>query len=329
MKYLLFIPFGLCGVLLSPQLQAQSKTDKNKEETIVIEDSKGNGNTTIEIRNGEIFIDGKKVADQDGNQDGDVKIVRKKKVIINGKELNDEEAEQFEFPFDGIDNASNRPMLGVTTKPSVNNDGAEVISVVPNSPASKLELKEGDVITKVNDKLVQNPKDLVDAIGQFKPGERVSITFERNNKMLIKEVTLSGRKDVTVMQRSFPMDEEFFRQFNFMTPDMNGNILKEYDFNGPMRSNSPKIGVSVEDRADGEGVQVNDVNAESSAEKAGIKKDDVIVNYDNQEIGNVDDLMDAIAKSQQRSEVQVEVKRNGQKKTLTMKVPKQLKKREL
>ncbi|MFZ4751803.1 MAG: PDZ domain-containing protein [Chitinophagaceae bacterium] len=327
MKYLLLIPFGLCGILLSPHIHAQDQVEKKrKTETIIIDGDKKEGNTTIEIKDGEVFIDGKKV---DQEENGDTKIITRKKVIINGRELNDEEAEQFSFPFDGMDIQSNKPMLGVSTKPSATDDGAVVEQVVPNSPASKLGLMEGDVITKLNDHLIKNPVDLVEAVSKYKPGDRVDITFERNSKMLTKDVTLSERKDAMVMQRSFPMDEDFFKQFERMMPGMMEPMDRNFEMNGPYRSQSPKIGVSVEDRADGEGVQVNEVNRESAADKAGIQKDDVIVTYNSSAINNVDDLLDAIRNAQNKEQVEVEVKRSGTKKTLKLKVPKQLKKREL
>ncbi|HAD33403.1 MAG TPA: hypothetical protein DCF44_02730, partial [Chitinophagaceae bacterium] len=86
MKYQLLIPFGLCGVLFSPHIHAQDQIEKKrKTETIIIDGDKKEGNTTIEIKDGEVFIDGKKL---DQEENSDTKIITRKKVIVNGRELN-------------------------------------------------------------------------------------------------------------------------------------------------------------------------------------------------------------------------------------------------
>lgn len=325
MKKAIIIPILLLSVYLN-ETKAQDKQKKEEKETIIIEDNKGNGNTSIEIRNGEVYVDGKKVTDGVGDKNKNVTI--KKKVIINGKELSDEETEKFSMPFSGFDMQSDKPMLGVSTKSAETNDGAVVESIVPNSPASKIGLKAGDVITKVGDKLITSPKELVDAIGEYKAGDKLAITFERDAKMLTKDVTLSGRRDNMSMSGVMPFDEEFFKQFEQMMPRM-GQWEREENLMSPGKSSAPKIGVSVEDRADGDGVLVTNITEGSSAEKAGIKKGDVIVNYNTKEITNVDELVNAIGSAQTKDKVNVDVKRNGQLKTLSITIPKHLKKKDL
>jgi serine protease Do len=115
--------------------------------------------------------------------------------------------------------------------------------------------------------------------------------------------------------------EDLFKQFN----------LNNNGFSSPLPSKAPapKIGVSVEDRADGEGVFVNDVTDNSAASKAGIKKNDVITLFGTMQITNVDELLDAISSNQNKSKVPVEIKRNGTTKKLEIEIPKALKKKEL
>ena len=226
MKKLLFL--SLSFAIFSTALFAQSKSKKEKKiDEIIIEDNGSKNGTTIEIKNGEIFIDGKKVAEDQDAKDKNVKIYKQKRMFINGKEVpidEKNEGEFFNFSPDGIENDSdNKPMLGVSTKPSKNNDGAEVEMVTPNSPAQQLGLQPGDLITRINDKNILNPKDLVDAIGGFKPGDVIDITFDRDNKLITKNVKLSERNDMNAMRRMMPFgDENFmggfedlFKQFNF------------------------------------------------------------------------------------------------------------------
>ncbi|MBL7764877.1 MAG: PDZ domain-containing protein [Chitinophagaceae bacterium] len=309
-------------------LQAQNKNNqKEKIETIVINGDEGKSQTTIEIKDGEVFIDGKKVADDSKDRDGNVKII-KKKVIVNGQELKDEDIdmEAFVFPNDGMDMQQQKPMLGVTTKTSDKESGAWVESVVPGSPAEKLGLMEGDIITKVNDRNISSPRDLVEAIGEYKPGDQIDITYERNSNEFTKNVKLSERKDRIVMNGTMPFNEEEIMRN--MAP-----MMRSFQWEGPgsvpNRAPAPKIGVSAEDRADGDGVLVSDLTPGSAAEKAGILKNDVIVLFGSKTIENVDELMEAIANNQNKNSVAVEVKRNGVVKQLTLTMPKNLKKKDL
>ena len=182
----------ICSVLLlsstiSTQISAQNSVPKQKQETA----KESEGDVKLEIKNGEVYLNGEKVVQSETEKSDDGKIIRKK-IIINGKELSEDEMQDFNFDFE---NTENKPMLGVSTKPSKNNDGAEVERVVPNSPAQKIGLQEGDIITRVNSSNIYSPKDLVDAIGKFSPGTEIDLTYERNNKMMSNRVVLSAKKE--------------------------------------------------------------------------------------------------------------------------------------
>jgi Trypsin-like serine proteases, typically periplasmic, contain C-terminal PDZ domain len=311
----------------SIQFYAQDrKADKN--ETIIVDRNDGN-TTRIEIRNGDVFINGEKVE----NKNGQPNTIIRKKIIINGKDVTDEfENNSNEIPFMGMDMLmENRPMLGVNTKESSRNDGAVVESVVPGSPAEKMGLKAGDIITKVGNINIYSPKDLVEAIAKYKAGDNVDITFERNAEFLTKNVTLSERQNSLTFRGSGPLDrDDFFKQFENMFAPFGGlnAPFNEY-FREPYRGNSPKIGVNVEDRADNDGVYVNEVTAGSAADKAGIKKQDVITEFAGKQISNVDDLLNAINESQKKDNVDLQVMRNGKPTKLTLQVPKTLKRKDL
>ncbi|HEY4688228.1 MAG TPA: PDZ domain-containing protein [Anaerolineae bacterium] len=57
--------------------------------------------------------------------------------------------------------------------------GAFVGEVTSDSPAAKAGLKTGDVITAIDDKSIQTPQDLVDAIAAHKPGDTVTLKVYR------------------------------------------------------------------------------------------------------------------------------------------------------
>ncbi|HET7320453.1 MAG TPA: trypsin-like peptidase domain-containing protein [Candidatus Saccharimonadales bacterium] len=63
-------------------------------------------------------------------------------------------------------------------------------SVVSGSPAESAGLKEGDVITKVDGKSVDQSHSLTGLLGQHKPGDKVTLTIVRDGKTQDIDVTL-------------------------------------------------------------------------------------------------------------------------------------------
>ena len=53
-------------------------------------------------------------------------------------------------------------MLGVTTEKA--DKGVEIQDITKESAAAKAGLKEGDIITKIDDKKIEDPDDLSEAI---------------------------------------------------------------------------------------------------------------------------------------------------------------------
>jgi putative serine protease PepD len=84
-----------------------------------------------------------------------------------------------------------KPVLGVMVEggsrlaPINGNEplGAKVKDVTPNSAAAKAGLKGGDVITKVNDRIITYGDELVAAIRALAPGETVKLTTSDGRSM--------------------------------------------------------------------------------------------------------------------------------------------------
>ncbi|GAB3142352.1 S1C family serine protease [Microbispora hainanensis] len=73
--------------------------------------------------------------------------------------------------------------LGVSVADAVGGaSGAVVSSITAGSPAQKAGLQEGDLITKINDKVVDSAEALVGTIRSSRPGDKVTITFTRGGK---------------------------------------------------------------------------------------------------------------------------------------------------
>ncbi|MDX3308987.1 trypsin-like peptidase domain-containing protein [Streptomyces sp. ME08-AFT2] len=67
-------------------------------------------------------------------------------------------------------------------------------AVEPGGPAAKAGLKPGDVITKLDDMVIDSGPTLIGEIWTHQPGDKVTITYERGGKTQTVDLTLGSRK---------------------------------------------------------------------------------------------------------------------------------------
>jgi len=147
--------------------------------------------TEIEIKNGNVLINDSFVFKIKSlkNEDDKISITTTAPQVIqsNATEKPDNEKEEMEEPAA----PSERAMLGVYSTDG-SDAGAKIVSVVPGSPADEAGLRHGDVITRLDDKEIDNSQSLVDAVRDSKPGERIMLTWWRYGKKEITCVVLSN-----------------------------------------------------------------------------------------------------------------------------------------
>ncbi|MBW8750674.1 MAG: trypsin-like peptidase domain-containing protein [Propionibacteriales bacterium] len=80
------------------------------------------------------------------------------------------------------------PVIGANVQGTAKQDGARVESISGGSPASKSDLKVGDLIVKVDGKPVTGSIDVVVAVRAHQPGEKVTLTVRRDGKE--REITV-------------------------------------------------------------------------------------------------------------------------------------------
>ncbi|WP_097865530.1 S1C family serine protease [Streptomyces sp. rh34] len=94
------------------------------------------------------------------------------------------------------------PVIGATVTMEEKTGGAAISAegaggtpaVTPNGPAAEAGLKAGDVITKFDDTVIDSGPTLIGEIWTRKPGEKVTLTYERDGKTATAEVTLGQRE---------------------------------------------------------------------------------------------------------------------------------------
>jgi putative serine protease PepD len=87
--------------------------------------------------------------------------------------------------------------LGVETQTATSDDqqtaiGATIASVTPGSAADKAGIKAGDVVTKVDDRVIGQSEDLAATIRSYAPGTKVTLTVKRGNDTRTVSVTLGS-----------------------------------------------------------------------------------------------------------------------------------------
>ncbi len=208
----------------------------------------------------------------------------------------------------------NSAVLGVSSEDA--EGGAKITELTKDGAAEKAGLKVGDVITKVNDFNVADSDDLPMAIGKFKPEEKVTVTYKRDGKEQSASATLLKNKNS--FSNSFAIADHDFA-YNFE----NDNVVRAYGFG------KPRLGLQIEDLEEGNGVKVLDVNEDSPAAKAGLKKDDVIISFDGKEIKGVDDIRSAMRDVEAGETIKVSLKRGSSAQNIDIKFPKPVKKASL
>jgi S1-C subfamily serine protease len=96
------------------------------------------------------------------------------------------------------DGTATRAFLGVSARTAADDqnsgvgNGAEIVSVDPDSAAAKAGLQAGDVVTAVGDRPVTTSTELTAAVRSKAPGDKVALTVRRGNDTRTAEVTLGS-----------------------------------------------------------------------------------------------------------------------------------------
>jgi len=218
----------------------------------------------------------------------------------------------------------NKAFLGVSTETS--SEGALVVEVSPESPAAKAGLAEDDIITQVNKDPIKKQSDLYAAIGKYKEGDKVTIEYLRDGKKNKKEIVLAKNKMEARTEVYEFVPDNFNQNFN---KDFNKNFRKGFALpNLPnleeiyVNTKKPKLGISIEDLEEGNGVKITAVNEASPASKAGLKIGDIITSIDKHEVKEVNDIKWQYFDAGQT--LKLSIMRNKEVKTIEVKIPKKI-----
>ena len=156
-------------------------------------------------------------------------------------------------------------------------NGALVSDVVEDSPAEKAGLKRDDVIVAFNGGDIFDASDIRNAVGLIEPGERADITYLRNGKRRTTRIEVAAQDD---------------NDTEVSVADRQDNIESEsYSYAGAELTDIPN---DLDLRGGEDGVYIASVKRSSKAQRAGLRKGDVIRAVNRQDIADLDDFEDII-----------------------------------
>jgi len=175
--------------------------------------------------------------------------------------------------------------------------GALVNAVEPGSPAEKAGIQVSDVVTRFDGKPVATADDLVRFVGNTKPGTKVQVQVwrakaTRDLTLLVGEMTddrTAGRSPRRGAPGKPPADAATITKLGMTLADLRDDQLKELKVSG---------GVLVEE-------------AGGAAARSGIRRGDVIVAVNNQNVKSVEHFSQLIGQFEKGRSVALLVRRGG------------------
>jgi Do/DeqQ family serine protease len=143
--------------------------------------------------------------------------------------------------------------------------GVYVAQVMENSAAGAAGIKEGDIITAVNNVKVMSVAELQEQIGRYRPGDKVNITLTRKEK----------EQNLSVELKNMHGNTDVIKKVNL-------NILGA-DFKVISSDLAQRLRLS-------NGMQVKSVTSKGKFDKAGITKDFIILRLNNLSINSISDI---------------------------------------
>jgi serine protease Do len=153
--------------------------------------------------------------------------------------------------------------------------GALVGDVVPNGPADKAGLKDGDVVLEFNGKSVIDSRHLKLTVGETKPGTTVPVKIWRDGSAKTMEVTVKQLPGTEQLAQNGPNN-------NTDTGTLNGVTVGDLDRQTRHKFNLPDTV---------KGAVVTQVQPDSASAEAGLKTGDVIEEINRHPVKNADDAV--------------------------------------
>jgi serine protease Do len=178
----------------------------------------------------------------------------------------------------------------------------------------------------------------------MKPKDEVTVYYKRDGKESSTKATLGERKVSSAMSYSFSGPDGMTRSYTMprikTVPGIEMWDDKEMGHASPKAfgygddnykvlvdgyPRRQRLGLMIQDTEDGNGVKVLNIDTESPAGKAGLKKDDIITEISGKKVSNTDEAREQMQQTEDKSSYNIKATRNGSTMSFDIKIPKKLK----
>jgi serine protease Do len=189
--------------------------------------------------------------------------------------------------------------------------GELVQGVQDDSPALRAGLRPGDVLTKVNGKDVTADQTVSFLVANLQPGTRVPVEVLREGQRIALTVTLGKRpSEAELLQQapSFDPDSE-----EPMAPGTSDQTI-EQKLGMQVMAMTPGIARSLGVPAETQGVVIAAVDPNGDAARKGLRRGDIILSANYQEVGSVEALLAQVnaAVAENRDAILLRIQRRTQ-----------------
>ena len=177
-------------------------------------------------------------------------------------------------------------------------EGALIDDVVPDSPAAKAGLKAGDIVTKYQGKPVKSSSQFRNAVAATAPNTKAEI-----------EIFRDGKKQTLQVQVGLLSEEDMARA----QPDAGDEEASADALGLSVQPLTPEIARQLGLKDVPAGVVIAGVEPGSLAARGGLRAGDVVASVGGQDIANVKEFRDAMAKQKASEGVRLTIVREGSK----------------
>jgi Do/DeqQ family serine protease len=149
-------------------------------------------------------------------------------------------------------------------------DGVYVAEVTDLSAAKEAGIKEGDIITKINDIAVKSSAELQEQVGRHRPGDKIEVTLVREGKDKTVSVTLKNQQGGTKIVKNKGIEA-----LGASLEEVGDDLKQKLRISG--------------------GVQIVGLQKNSLLSEAGLQKGFVILKINNKNIRKVGDIESVVS----------------------------------
>jgi serine protease Do len=168
--------------------------------------------------------------------------------------------------------------------------GVMVVDVVPGDPADRGGVKPKDIIMTVNGQKITTSRDLTNLAADLVVGDTANVTILRNGTPKTLEVKI-GKRPLTMAAVSRNRHQQKDSDYGFEVTEVTPEIARRFN---------------IKETA---GVIVVGVAPDSKADAAGVRKGDIIIEVNRENVDSVKDFKDLIDQHKNRDGISLLVQR--------------------